>query len=308
MTDENDRPYRHIMDPNEPFDFLALAKERGLVFPKNQEELEARMRTRAKEQAEETAALAVPCDVHDADAGLFCLVGRRDAPNIYTCPHRHQRARDAAMRRAEAARALDRDALAVRLLESGVPERHCNLVITGRWEHRVSLRQAQDWYPTDRAALLLAGEMGCGKSGALAWLLAQPPRLNRIEPAFRRFHDDPRVIWVVATALNSIESFVEKGKERPKFLWSDLVQVPRLVIDDIGRVAAIGQDATICARLSQLLGDRLDTNRDTYMTTNISRKDNLAKMLEPQVWDRLQSWCDIRVSREGSMRPKPSRS
>lgn len=295
-------PYRPLIDPGEVIDFgawaTAHAKANGLSIPKTAEELAARNLERERE----AAALLVPCDAHSADPGLACQPGTRTAPRVLACESRRACALAAEARREEAARALELDAVAARLHESGVPERHCEIIAGGVWKDWDSLRLVQAWYPTTAAALLLAGEMDAGKSGALAWLLSQPPRLHRHVPALRRFHDSTRVAWVSASALAQIDAWEREGRERPRFLWADLLEVPRLVIDDIGRVAGVGSEATIHNRFTNLLGERLERNLDTYMSTNLGKREEVAAMLEPQVWHRLQAWADIVVAKQTGLR------
>lgn len=282
------------------FDAYAASLREHLDLPRDEVERAAREAARN----EEAAALRIPCEEHDADAHLMCRPGTRAVAQIVACENRRVHARARAEAARIAAEGEDRAALAVRLLESGVPERHCEVVLTGAWEDCKPLDDARRFYSSTDAAVLLAGDPDTGKSGAVVWLLSQPPRLHRHAEAFRRFHDSPRVLWVGAAELAEIDAWQERGEKRPRILWSDLREVPRLAIDDIGRVAAIGTDATLLRRFTALLGDRLERNRDTYMTTNIGTRAELAKKMEPQVWDRMQAWCAIFESKEAKFRKR----
>lgn len=290
-------PYRPLIAGADVVDFGAyVARLRGdLVLPTEQAEIDE---IAVRQREEETALDVVPCPHHHAARSELCRLPTRTAPRLVACDERLQLAAAALAQQAEAAQVEEREAIAVRLHESGVPGKLCRLVITNAWENREPLRQAQVWYPSKAGTLLLAGDTNAGKSAALAWLLSQPPRLHRHPRALRRFHESTAVLWVAAASLAAIMAWEEKGQDRPKYLWADLLEAPRLVVDDIGRVAAIGKDTTIAKRLSNLLGERIEADKDTYMTTNIARKAVLEAMLEPQVWHRLDGWCDIYSSKE----------
>jgi DNA replication protein DnaC len=167
-----------------------------------------------------------------------------------------------------------------RLAAIGVPGRIGDALAEGTLIETPAVAAARSWLKTKAGILVLSGTVGCGKSVAAAWLLAnnfsvEVPRLAGVEPSdwtpppLRTWRTGA---WVAAAAL------VEASDFAPEF-WKPIRKAELVVIDEAGaeRLDAKGR---ALGNFTELLRRRYDDGRRTVVTTN----------LPPAEWQRV--YCE----------------
>lgn len=130
-----------------------------------------------------------------------------------------------------------------------------------------ALLAARQWLGSGHTWLLLAGDVGTGKSVAAAWALLEATRSGQTV-AFRR-----------AAEVARLSGFDEGAEELAR-----LKRVGLLVLDDLGTECATGWGQSI---LHELLDTRHEDKRRTVLTSNLKRTDARAR-LGDRLSDRIQ--------------------
>ena len=183
--------------------------------------------------------------------------------------------------------------------EAGIGERTLELV-TGSPAPTPAMDAAREWLKTDKTWLLLAGDVGTGKTVAGAWLLAQElTHSSRPEgrvdfntvyrpkgsAAFRR-----------AAEVVRMSAFNEGAEELRR-----LKSVAVLVVDDLGTEHATSWGQSL---IHEIFDARHDDKLRTVITTNIKR-EQLKAALGDRLADRIAQDGRV-VHLEGkSMRRSP---
>lgn len=131
-----------------------------------------------------------------------------------------------------------------------------------------ALLAARDWLRTGKTWLVLAGDVGTGKTVAAVWALLERAAEGRTI-AFRR-----------AAHVARLSGF-DAGAEELALLK----RVGLLVLDDLGTECSTGWGQSI---LHELLDTRHEEKRGTIITSNLKRADARAR-LGDRLSDRVQS-------------------
>ena len=159
----------------------------------------------------------------------------------------------------------------------GVPARIRAALASDAFLDTEPVRVARAWRETRAGILVLSGTVGCGKSVAAGWLLANNERHEVLR--LTSGEEIPQVsrltgAWVAASSLVEASDF--EGA-----FWKPLRRVELLVVDEAGaeRLDAKGRAV---GNFTELLRRRYDDGRRTAVTTN----------LPPAQWLRLYAEGD----------------
>jgi DNA replication protein DnaC len=130
-----------------------------------------------------------------------------------------------------------------------------------------ALLATRQWLESGKVWLLLAGDVGTGKSVAAAWALLEVARAGQTV-AFRR-----------AAEVARLSGFDAGAEELAR-----LKRVGLLVLDDLGTECATGWGTSI---LHELLDTRHESKLRTIVTSNLKRADARAR-LGDRLADRVQ--------------------
>lgn len=139
-----------------------------------------------------------------------------------------------------------------------------------------ALAAVQGFVTSEKQILLLAGEVGLGKSVAAA---------AGVEMAMGRF----------VSAIEIAQANLYDGSMRKFF------SPPLLAVDEVG-VEPLDQGGWAEAKLYDVINGRLQANKKTILVTNLPPADFLSRYPDKRLKDRLRAHADVALLKGASMR------
>ncbi len=161
------------------------------------------------------------------------------------------------------------------------------------------MRAAQDWWPLDRRAfpaLVMAGDVGQGKTVAAAWCAIEWAR-NYPWNSLPTGSNVSPMVWLDGPRLRELSSFNEATAD----LLAGAATAQLTIVDDAGRD---GSPRAIEA-LSDVLMERVDNFRATILTSNLKGEQFRARY-GAALADRLRAVAVVPKLAGTSLRARPS--
>ena len=188
------------------------------------------------------------------------------------------------------------------LRDCGVPLRIAE-VIAGGLDDTAAVRAVKAFPASNKCFLVLAGQVGCGKSVAAAWALKNAKRKETAsvsewewEPVTFERLDAHKGMYITAAQLAFVDMYSDEGRE----VLSNVATVPWLVLDELGSEQKDTKGRWM-ERLEHVLGTRYAECRKTVITTNLTSAA-LGERYEARIRDRLRDAAEFVSCGEKSLR------
>ncbi len=184
-----------------------------------------------------------------------------------------------------------------KLQRMGVPANEMFLAISNAAPTH-AIRMAQMWWQGDKRhfpALVMAGDVGQGKTVASAWVALEWAR-NHPWNSLPTGSNSTPMVWIDGPGMRKLGAWGVEAQD----LLSAAATAELTVLDDAGREG----DRRAFEALSDVLMERLDRNRITVLSSN-ARGEVFRQRYGEGLADRLRARAVIVTAKGESMRKRP---